>query len=105
MLQDGIPDKFALAFARIETHYFINGNFFKTNNQLLDNADKIKEIPTEIIQGRYDVVCPVKSAYELYNHLRKASLHIIEDAGHSAFEQGNVDAIVRATDKFKNESI
>jgi proline iminopeptidase len=102
-LQRGEEDKFALAFARIETHYFINGGFMKKKNQLLEDAYKIKDIPTEIVQGRYDVVCPAKSAYELHKKLNKSNLHIVPDSGHSCSEVGIIDALVRATDKFKNE--
>jgi len=94
-------DKFALAFARIETHYFINNAFMKYDNQILKDACKIKDIPTEIVQGRYDVVCPCKSAYELHKSLNKSTLHMIPDAGHSASELGIIDALVRSTDKYK----
>jgi proline iminopeptidase len=104
-IEKGEEDKFALAFARIETHYFINGGFFEKVDQLLENCDRIKDIPTEIVQGRYDVVCPALSAYDLKKRLNKANLHMIADAGHSCSEPGIVDALVRATDKFKNENI
>jgi proline iminopeptidase len=102
-IEKGEEDKFALAFARIETHYFVNGGFFKKENQLLEDAHIIKHIPTEIVQGRYDVVCPAKSAWELHKKLEKSTLHMIQDAGHSASEPGIIDALVNATDKFKNE--
>jgi len=58
-------DSFAEAFARIECHYFVNKGFFETENQLIDNIEIIRDIPTVIVQGRYDVVCPVESAWEL----------------------------------------
>lgn len=99
----GEEDKFALAFARIETHYFVNGGFLKQENQLLENAHLIKHIPTEIVHGRYDVVCPLKSAYDLQKKLEKSNLHVIHDSGHSCSEPGIIDALVNATDKFKND--
>ena len=99
----GEEDKFAVAFARIETHYFINGGFFKKIDQLLENAYLIKHIPTTIIHGRYDVVCPLKSAYDLQKKLENSTLYIIPDAGHSCNEPGIVDALVEATDKFKTD--
>jgi len=100
LLDKGEDPKFALAFARIETHFFVNGGFFK-DNQLLNDAYKIKDIPTTIVQGRYDVVCPAKSAYDLSKQLSKAELFMISDAGHSCSEPGIIDALVRATDKYK----
>jgi proline iminopeptidase len=96
-------DLFITQFARIETHYFVNGAFFESDNQLLENAYKIENIPTIIIQGRYDIICPVKSAYELYKKLKNCELNIIPDAGHSASEPGNVEGLIKATEKFKNE--
>jgi proline iminopeptidase len=102
-LDKGEEDKFALAFARIETHYFVNGAFMKKGNQLLEDAFRIKEIPTVIVQGRYDVICPAKSAYELHKLLPNSVLEIVPDAGHSCSEEGIIDMLVRATDKFKSE--
>ena len=93
-------DQFALAFARIECHYFVHGAWFDRDDQLLANAHLIRDIPTVIVQGRYDVVCPAKSAWDLHKALPDSTLHIIGDAGHSAIEPGIVDALVRATDKF-----
>ena len=93
-------DDHALAISRIETHYFKNGAFFKTDNWLLENVEKIAHIPTTIIHGRYDVVCPVENAWALHKKLPKAKLEIVADAGHAAAEPGIVDALVRATDSF-----
>jgi proline iminopeptidase len=101
LINKGEDDKFALAFARIETHYFINGGFLRKNNQLLEDSDRIKYIPTEIVQGRYDVVCPAKSAYDLSKRLDNVSLRMIPDAGHSFSEPGIIDALVKATERFK----
>lgn len=92
--------RFALAFARIENHYFVNGGFFETENQLLRDAHRIADIPGVIVQGRYDVVCPAQSAWELHKAWPKAELVITPASGHSAFEPENIDALVRATDRF-----
>lgn len=93
-------DDFAAAFARIECHYFINGGFLRAPSQLLDDVPKIRHIPAVIVQGRYDVVCPMKSAWDLHRAWPEAQLHIVPDAGHSAFEPGIIDQLVRATRKF-----
>jgi proline iminopeptidase len=93
-------DEFALAFARIEAHYFINRGFLKTDAQLLDDAVKLREIPGVIVQGRYDVVCPMESAWALHRAWPEAELVISPDAGHSAFEAPNSRALVAATDRF-----
>jgi len=93
-------DSFADAFARIECHYFINGGFFENENQLLDNIGSIRDIPAVIVQGRYDVVCPMASAWELHRAWPEAKLRVIAEAGHSATEPGIVSALVAATDRF-----
>jgi proline iminopeptidase len=92
--------EFALAFARIECHYFVNKGFFKTENQLLEGAKRIRHIPGVIVQGRYDVVCPAKSAWDLAAAWPEAELVIVPDAGHSAMEPGILDELIRATDRF-----
>lgn len=89
----------ALALARIECHYFVNNGFME-NNQLINNVDKIRNIPAVIVQGRYDVVCPAVSAWELSQAWPEAELRIVPDAGHAAFEPGNVHELITATDKF-----
>ena len=96
-------DEFALAAARIETHYFVNGGFFDVDDQLLRNVVKIRRIPGVIVQGRYDVACPLRSAWDLHRAWPEAELRIVADAGHSAFETGITDELVRATDKFRRE--
>jgi proline iminopeptidase len=93
--------KHALSLARIECHYFMNNAFFKTENQLLENIEKIRKIPSVIVHGRYDVICPVENAWALHKAWPESKLEIIPDAGHAAFEPGIVDALVRATDGFK----
>ncbi len=92
--------EFALAFARIECHYFMNNSFFPTNNYLIENVAKIRQIPAVIVQGRYDVVCPMTSAWDLHRAWPEAELRIIQDAGHSISEPGIIDALVDATDQF-----
>lgn len=89
----------ALALARIECHYFVN-NGFMDDNQLINEVDKIRNIPAVIVQGRYDVVCPAVSAWELSRAWPEADLRIVPDAGHAAFEAGNVHELVMATDAF-----
>lgn len=86
----------AMALSRIETHYFMNKGFIE-ENQILKNMDAIKDIPGTIIHGRYDIVCPLDNAYILHHHWPASELHIVRDAGHSASEPGNVDALIRAT--------
>ena len=93
-------DEVADAFARIECHYFINGGFLRTPSQLLDDVPKIRHLPCTIVQGRYDVVCPMKSAWDLHRAWPEADLRIIADAGHSAFEPGILSELVTATDRY-----
>jgi proline iminopeptidase len=92
--------KVAEAFARIECHYFINRGFFDTDEWLLENVDKIRHIPTVIVQGRYDVVCPMVSAWELHRAFPEADFEIVQDAGHSMTEEGIATKLVEYTDKF-----
>lgn len=92
--------EFALAFARIECHYFMNNCFFETDNYLVENVGKIRHIPCVIVQGRYDVVCPMTSAWDLHRAWPEADLRIIPDAGHSITEPGNIEGLVDATDRF-----
>lgn len=93
-------EDFALAFSRIESHYFVNGGFFEVEDQLLRDAHRIADIPGVIVHGRYDVVCPVQSAVDLQRAWPKAELQIVPDAGHSAFEPGNAKALLAATARF-----
>ena len=93
-------DAFALAFARIECHYFVNKGFFDRDGQLLADAPKLRAIPGVIIQGRYDVVTPMETAWALHRAWPEAAFEIIPDAGHTASEPGITDALIRATDRF-----
>ncbi|HEX7672525.1 MAG TPA: prolyl aminopeptidase [Bdellovibrio sp.] len=94
--------EYALSFARIECHYFTNNAFFATDNWLLENVGKIRHIPCAIVQGRYDVVCPATSAWELHKAWPEAKFTIIADAGHAAAEPGTRSALIEATDNFRN---
>jgi proline iminopeptidase len=93
--------EFALAFARIECHYFVNGGFMETDDQLLRDVARIRPIPAVIVQGRYDVVCPLERAWDLHRVWPEADLRIVPDAGHSAMEPGNLHELVSATDRMR----
>lgn len=93
-------DSFADAFARIECHYFTNKGFFEAEDQLLRHCDRIGHLPTVIVQGRYDVVCPMISAWELHKALPQSELIVVPDAGHSMTEPGIRSALVEACDRF-----
>ncbi len=91
----------ALSLARIECHYFMNNSFFPTENYLIENVEKVRHIPTVIVQGRYDVVCPMTSAWQLHKAFPEAELIVVGDAGHSISEKGITSALVDAMDKFR----
>ncbi len=86
----------ALSLARIECHYFVNDSFIEPN-QIVDNIDNIRHIPSIIVHGRYDMICPLDQAFELQRAWPEAALHVVADAGHSAFEPGIIDALITAT--------
>lgn len=93
--------EFAVPFARIECHYFVNRGFMDTDDQLLRGVDKIRHIPAVIVQGRYDVVCPADSAWALHRAWPEADLKIVPDAGHAAMEPGIQHELITATDRFR----
>lgn len=93
-------DAMALGLGRLEAHYFRHDGFL-TDDQLIRQIDRIRHLPAIIIQGRYDVVCPPKSAWRLHEAWPQATLQMIEDAGHAGFEPGIARALVAATDRFK----
>jgi proline iminopeptidase len=95
-------ERHADAIARIECHYFMNDCFFKTDQWLLDHISTIRHLPGVIVQGRYDVICPVESAWELHKVWPKARLEIVANAGHASSEPGITDALIRATDEFRD---
>ena len=102
-VKDSVNSEFALAFALIENHYFVNKGFLENENQLLNNIDVIRDIPCVIIQGRYDVVCPPTTAYELYSKWPEADLKIAPFSGHSAFEKEITHLLIEATNKFSQD--
>jgi len=89
---------FAIAFARIECHYFVNHGFFDRDGWILDNVSRIRGIPGWIAQGRFDVVTPLEAAWKLKTAWPEAKFEVVWDAGHASTEPGIVDALVRATD-------
>jgi proline iminopeptidase len=93
-------DDFALAFARIECHYFVNAGFFEHENQLVRGVARIRHVPCVIVQGRYDVVCPMETAWLLHKAWPEAELRIATGAGHSAFEPEIVHSLIEATERF-----
>jgi proline iminopeptidase len=101
LIDDFSEPEMALALARIECHYFVNNCFFKTDNYLLENVARIRRIPAVIVHGRYDVVCPFMSAWDLHRAWPEAALKIIANAGHAATEPGIADALITATDSFR----
>jgi proline iminopeptidase len=86
----------ALSLARIEAHYFVNDAFLE-DNQILRDVGRIRDIPGTIVQGRYDIICPMQSAWELHQAWPMAEFNVVAEAGHSAAEPGIVDALVKAT--------
>ncbi|MFE3254085.1 prolyl aminopeptidase [Nocardia sp. NPDC059091] len=92
--------RFALAFARIENHYFVNHGFLD-EGQLLRDIGRIADIPGVIVQGRHDVVCPATSAWDLHRAWPGSELHLVPDAGHAALEPGITHHLVEATDKYR----
>lgn len=100
-LREMSGDKQALALARLENHYCGNGLFLPSPNHVLENADRLAGIRTRIVHGRYDMACPVESAWALHRALPRSEIRIVPDAGHSATEPGIMRELVRATDDFR----
>ena len=94
--------KFALAFALIENHYFVNKGFLDSEDQLIkrENIDKIRDIPTKIIQGRYDIICPMATAWELSKNWPEAELIVAPSSGHSAFEKEITHHLISSTNEY-----
>ncbi len=95
---------FALALATLETHYIIN-NYFIEENQVLENAHKIRHIPTYIVHGRFDLISPLAAAYELHQAIPASNLRIVRDAGHSDRESGIIDAIIYASKEISKQGL
>jgi proline iminopeptidase len=105
-MADSFSDpRFALAFALIENHYFVNKGFLEHENQLIESGiDIIRNIPTTIVQGRYDIVCPMTTAWELSKNWPEANLIVAPSSGHTAFEKEITHELIKATEEFaKNE--
>lgn len=96
-----VDARFALAFASIEAHYFQHRGFLEQNDQILANAHRLAHIPTHIVQGRYDAICPPRSAYRLKQAMPHATLDMVPVAGHSAFEAGIQHSLISATDRME----
>ncbi|MET3471345.1 proline iminopeptidase [Novosphingobium sp. 1529] len=90
---------FALAFARIETHYFTHGCWLEPG-QLLAGAERLRHIPATIVHGRYDMPCPAHYAWALHQAWPEAEFHLVEGAGHAFSEPGILDQLIRATDRY-----
>jgi len=95
-------DETAEAFARIECHYFVNGGFFDGPDELLEGVDRIRHIPGVIVQGRYDVVCPMTTAWDLHRRWPEADFEVVATSGHSSMEPATIDRLVTATDRFRH---
>ena len=96
-------DDYALAFARIENHFFVNGGWME-DGQLIRDAHRLADIPGVIVHGRYDMPCPLRTAWTLHKAWPRAEFHIVEGAGHAYSEPGILDRLVRATDQFAGKA-
>lgn len=102
-ISGGEDPQFAIPFARIENHYFVHGGWFNEDDQLIKNAHILKNIPGVIVGGRYDIVCPAKSAWDLKQVWGdKVDLTFIPDSGHSMSEPGIISCLVEAMDRFRD---
>jgi proline iminopeptidase len=99
---DFAQEEFAVAHALLECHYFVNQCFFNPEDQLLREADRIRHIPSTIIHARYDMMCPMETAWELHKALPEAEFVLVPDSGHSGREPGNSRAIIAASDKHRS---
>lgn len=93
------PGEYARAFARLETHYFVNRGFLEFDGQILAHVGRIKHIPGTIVQGRYDMICPPESAYALARDWTAAELKMVRQAGHALSEPGISAELVRTMDR------
>ncbi|MEL6871458.1 MAG: prolyl aminopeptidase [Pseudomonadota bacterium] len=95
-------DRYALAFARIECHYFVNRGFFSRDDYILHHIDRLKAVPATIVQGRYDVITPVRNAYDLHKAWSGSTLRVVADAGHAMSERGTISELVAATRRHRH---
>ena len=98
-------DDYAIAFARIECHYFVNRGFFERDGQLIANVGRIRHIPAVLVHGRYDMCTPVKIAHDLRKVWPEADLRVVPDAGHAMSEPGIIDELIAATERFKTRGV
>jgi proline iminopeptidase len=94
---------YALAFARIENHYFMHGGFLE-EGQLLRDASRLRDIPGVIVQGRYDLATPAETAWDLHRAWPQAQFHLVEGAGHAYNEPGILHRLITATDQFADRA-
>ncbi len=104
-LESMLQDDSALSIARIESHFTANGFFLENDNFVLDNAAAIAHIPTRIVQGRYDTICPPISAWELHKALAESTLALVPDGAHSPVDSGMAAELVRASDGFRDAAL
>lgn len=97
------PAKYALAFAKLENHYFSHGAFLKRDGQILQDMPRIAHIPGSIVQGRFDMICPPTTAWALYKRWPSSELKMINKAGHALSEPGIASALVRVMDRLKRQ--
>ncbi len=105
MMEEHDEDEFALAFARIECHFFVNKIWMPSDDYILEQISKIRHIPCEIVHGRYDVVCPIENAYELHKVWPESVFHVSQDAGHSAKEPTTLSTLVGMMERFKTRKL
>lgn len=98
------PGEYARAFARLENHYFVNDGFLDTDGYILKNVDRIADIPGDIVQGRYDMICPPTSAWNLHRRWPKSELRMVRNAGHALSEPGISAELVRVMDRLAAEA-
>lgn len=97
-------DEFALAFARIENHYFVNAGWLE-EGQLIRNADRLRDIPGVIVQGRYDIACPPQTAWDLHTAWPEAEMIMVEGEGHALSQPGILHHLIEATDRFAGSGL
>ena len=98
-------DESALSIARIESHYTANNFFLETDSFVLDNAAAISHIPTRIVHGRYDTICPPISAWELHRALAESTLTLVPNGAHSPLDSGMASELIRASDEFRDAAL
>ena len=99
-----VPGEYALAFAKLENHYFVNGGFLKHDDWILENLPTISDIPVSIIQGRYDMICPPQSAWKVANAMPKAELKMIPMAGHALSEPEITESLVDVMNNLRSKA-